>query len=103
MPMGGWHRMVVNRQMREGAAVKASDTMKVVMECDEAERTVEVPAVRAKELKKSKTAAANWEKHSYTHQKEMARWITEAKQEETRARRFAKVIEIVKGGKKWMG
>lgn len=103
MPMGGCHRMVVNRQMREGAGVKAGDTVKVVMERDEAERKVEVPAVLAKELKDSKAATANWEKYSFTHQKEMARWITEAKQEETRVRRLAKVMEVVKGGKKWMG
>jgi len=37
------------------------------------------------------------------HQEEMARWIIEAKQEETRRRRLAKVVEIVNGGKKWTG
>ena len=33
----------------------------------------------------------------------MARWIIEAKQEETWTRRVAKAIEIVNGGEKWMG
>jgi len=103
MPMGGCHRMVVNKTMRDGAGVKAGDTVRVVMERDEAERTVAVPPLLKQELAKSKAAQANWKKLSYTHQKEMARSITEAQQEETRARRLAKVMDILKNGKKWTG
>jgi uncharacterized protein YdeI (YjbR/CyaY-like superfamily) len=33
----------------------------------------------------------------------MARSILEAKQEETRTRRLAKVMDILKTGKKWTG
>jgi bifunctional DNA-binding transcriptional regulator/antitoxin component of YhaV-PrlF toxin-antitoxin module len=103
MPKGGCHRMVVNKQLRDGAGVKAGDVVSVVLECDEAERTVEVPAPLKKELAKSKTATANWEKQSFTNKKEMARAITEAKQEETRVRRLAKVMDVLKNGKKWTG
>lgn len=103
MPMGGCHRMVVNKQMREGAGVKAGDVVTVVMERDEAQRTVDVPALLKKELSKSKTAHANWEKQSFTNQKEMARSISDAKQEETRLRRLAKVVDVLKSGKKWTG
>jgi Domain of unknown function (DUF1905)/Bacteriocin-protection, YdeI or OmpD-Associated len=103
MPMGGCHMMAVNRSMREGAGVKAGDMVEIILERDEAERTVEVPPPLKKELAKSKTAAANWEKQSYSNRKEMARSIIEVKQEETRARRLAKVMDILKNGKKWMG
>jgi len=103
MPMGGCHRMVVNRALRDGAGVKAGDTVSVVMQRDEAERTVNVPPLLKKELAKSKTAQANWQKLSYTHQKEMALCIVNAKQEETRTRRLAKVMGILKSGKKWTG
>jgi Domain of unknown function (DUF1905)/Bacteriocin-protection, YdeI or OmpD-Associated len=103
MPMGGCHRMVVNKQMREGAGVKAGDVVLVVMERDEAQRTVDVPALLKKELAKSKTAQANWEKQSFTNQKEMARSISDVKQEETRLRRLAKVVDVLKSGKKWTG
>ena len=103
MPMGGCHRMVVNKALRDGAGVKAGDTVLVVMERDEAERTVEVPLLLQKELAKSKTARANWEMQSFTNKKEMARAIVEAKQEETRARRVAKVMDVLKSGKKWIG
>ena len=102
-PMGGCHLMPVNRSLREGAGVDAGDTVSVVMERDEEERVVEVPLVLETELAKSKTALANWRKLCYTHQKEIAVSITGAKQEETRARRLAKAMNILKAGKKWTG
>jgi len=103
MPMGGCHRMVVNKQMRDGAGVKAGDTVSVVLERDDAPRTVDPPPLLKKELAKNKTARENWEKLSFTHRKEMARSITDVKQEETRQRRFAKVMDVLTNGKKWTG
>ena len=103
MPMGGCHRMVVNKQMRDGAGVKAGDTVSVVLERDDAPRTVDPPPLLKKELAKNKTARENWEKLSFTHRKEMARSITDVKQEETRQRRFANVMDVLTNGKKWSG
>src|SRR5215510_550391 len=85
MPMDGCHRMVVNKEIREGAGVKAGDTVKVVMERDDTPRTITPPSELTKELAKSKAAQTNWEKLSFTHKKEMARSIAEAKQDDTRA------------------
>ena len=103
MPMGGCHRMVVNKAIRKGAGVKAGDTVSVVMERDEAERTIDPPPALKKELARSKAAQTNWEKQSFTNKKEMARSIVEVKQEETRVRRLAKVLDVLKNGKKWTG
>jgi hypothetical protein len=103
MPMDGRHMMPVRKSLRDGAGVNPGDTVSVVMERDEAERTVEVPAVLKKELAKNKTAQANWEKLSFTSQKEIARSITGAKKEETLVRRLAKAVDILKTGKKWTG
>jgi Domain of unknown function (DUF1905)/Bacteriocin-protection, YdeI or OmpD-Associated len=103
MPMGGCHRMVVNKTVRDGAGVKAGDTVSVVMERDEGERTIAPPPLLKQELAKSKAARANWEKQSFTNKKEMARAITEVKQEQTRLRRLAKVMDVLKSGKKWRG
>ena len=103
MPMGGCHMMPVNKTLCAGAGVKPGDTVEVMMEQDEEERTVDAPPVLKKELAKNKTARANWEKLSFTHKKEIAICIAGAKQEETRARRLAKVMQILKTGAKWAG
>jgi hypothetical protein len=103
MPMCGQHRMVVNREIREGTGCKAGDTVSVVMERDQAQRTVQVPALLKKALAKRKPANQRWGRLSFTQQKEMARFIVEAKQEETQIRRLAKVMDILKTGEKWMG
>jgi len=73
------------------------------MERDEEKRTVVAPAVLKKALGKNKVAKANWEKLAFTHKKEMAVWIEGAKQEETRARRLAKVMQVLEKGTKWRG
>jgi hypothetical protein len=103
MPMGGCHGMAVNKSMRDGAGVKAGDAVSVVMERDEGKRIVEAPALLKKEMAKSKTAQAKWEKLSFTNKKEIALSISSAKQEETRRRRLAKAMDILKTGKKWTG
>jgi hypothetical protein len=103
MPMGGCHRMPVNKTLREGAGVKAGDVVEVTMERDKAPRTIEPPALLKKSLSKSKTAKANWEKLPFTHKKEIAIWIDGAKQEETRARRLAKAMRVLEAGTKWAG
>ena len=103
MPMGGAHCMAVNKTMREGAKVKPGDQVEVVMERDDAERTVEAPPELKKELVKSKTAQARWNELAFTVKKEMANSIREAKQEETKNRRLAKVMQILKTGAKWTG
>jgi hypothetical protein len=103
MPMGGRHMMPVNQSLRDGAGVKPGDTVSVVLERDEAERTVPVPQVLKKELAKSKTAQLHWEKLCFTHRKEIALSITGAKQEQTRARRLAKAVDLLKAGRKWTG
>jgi hypothetical protein len=103
MPMGGCHMMPVNKTLREGAGVDAGDTVEVAMERDEEERTVEAPAELKKAWAKNKAAKANWEKLPFTHKKEIAVWISEAKKEETRERRLARALQVLEKGTKWTG
>jgi hypothetical protein len=44
--------MVVNKALREGAGVQARDTVEIVMERDEDERTIDPPPALKKELAK---------------------------------------------------
>jgi hypothetical protein len=103
MPMGGCHMMPVNKALRKGAGAEPGDLVEVVMERDEAERTVMAPPELAKELAKSKTAQDRWDKMAFTHKKEIANSISGAKQEETKKRRLAKVLQVLKSGAKWTG
>ncbi len=92
-PMGGGkHWLVVNRQMREGAKANAGETVSVVMERDNAPRTVEAPADFVRALQASRAAQSAWDKASYTHRKEYVQAIEGAKRPETRARRIEKAI-----------
>jgi hypothetical protein len=103
MPMGGCYCMAVNKTMREGAKVAAGDEVDVVMERDVEKRTIEAPAELKKELAKNKKAQARWDELAFTVKKEMALSISGAKQEETKKRRLAKVMQILKTGAKWAG
>ena len=103
VPMGGCHFMVVNKTMRDGAKVQAGDVVSVVMERDEEPRTVDAPPELQRELSKSAVARERWEKLSFTHKKEMANCIRDAKQEETKKRRLTKVMQVLKTGAKWTG
>ena len=44
-------------------------------------------------------AKAGFDGLAYSHRKEYARWIGEAKKEETRERRVAKALEMLREGK----
>jgi hypothetical protein len=103
MPMGGSHMMPVNKQLREGAKAEPGDVVEVVMERDVAERTVDPPPELRAELSKSKKAAEKWDELVFTHKKEMANSISGAKQAETKKRRLAKVMNVLKTDAKWTG
>jgi len=50
-------------------------------------------------LKKNKLAQATFEKFSPSHKREYVEWITDAKREETRARRLATTLEWLAAGR----
>jgi uncharacterized protein YdeI (YjbR/CyaY-like superfamily) len=58
-----------------------------------------VPADLAAALKTNKAAAATFEKFPPSHRREYIEWITEAKREETRAKRVATTLEWLAEGK----
>jgi len=60
---------------------------------------LDVPAILIAALKQNAKAKTAFEGFSYSHKKEYVEWITEAKQEETRARRLATTIEWLSEGK----
>jgi Bacteriocin-protection, YdeI or OmpD-Associated/Domain of unknown function (DUF1905) len=96
--MRGEYLVGLNREVREGAGVQAGDTVEVALELDAAPREVDVPPALAAALAGDDAARAAYEKLAYTHRKEFARWIAEAKREETRERRVTQALEMLKLG-----
>ncbi len=85
----------VLKAIREQTGTRPGDAIEVVVWKDEEVRTLEVPA-QFEKLMKKQGLLPFFEKLSYTHRKEYCRWITEAKKEETRAKRLDKAIEMLK-------
>jgi len=97
--MGGEFMLGLNREVREAAGAQAGDSVDVVLELDTAPREVDVPEALAAALAGDDAARAAFDGLAYTHRKEYARWIAEAKREETRERRVAQALEMLKAGK----
>ena len=90
---GGRYYVPVRRDRREAAGVEAGDIVRVTIAPDTEARTVEPPAELAAALAKNGPARAQWERLSYTHKKEHAEAIHQAKKPETRTRRLQETLE----------
>ena len=93
--MGGEFVVGLNREVREGAGVQAGDEAEVSIELDRVPREVEMPEALAAALAADPQAAASFERMAFTHRKEYARWIAEAKRAETRQRRATQAVEMI--------
>lgn len=80
---------------REAAGVKAGQKVKVTLTLDEAPRTVTPPPDLARALRAA-GLTATWKTLAFTHQREHAEAIESAKKPETRAKRIAACIAMVK-------
>jgi O6-methylguanine-DNA--protein-cysteine methyltransferase len=97
--MGGEFLLGLSKEVRQGAGVEAGDEVDVTVELDTAPREVEVPEALAAALAADPQAKASFEQLAFSHRKEYARWIAEAKQEETRQRRVQQALEMIRAGK----
>jgi len=95
------HQLGVLKAVRAKIGKGESDKVRVVLERDTEERTVDVPADLQKALNKNKAAKTIFEKFAYSHRKEYVRWIEDAKKAETRAARIEKAIVMISEGKKY--
>ena len=60
---------------------------------------MDVPDALTSTLADDPRAKAAFEGLAFTHRKEYARWIAEAKREQTRERRVAQALELLRQGK----
>ena len=97
---GGRSYLPVNRALREAAGVAAGDTVVIELEADDQPRTVEPPPDLAAALTTDPEARAAFDGLSFTHQREYAEWVAEAKRETTRRRRVEQAVRMVKDGRR---
>jgi uncharacterized protein YdeI (YjbR/CyaY-like superfamily) len=104
MPDGeGGHFLVVNKSIRDAAGVDVGDRVTVVLRVDTEERRVEVPAELAEALAADTEARKAFEAFGYSHQKEYADWVGEAKKAETRLSRAQKAVGMLREKKRLKG
>jgi hypothetical protein len=97
--MGGEFLLGLNREVRQGAGAEAGDTVEVEIELDDVPREVDVPEALASALAADPAAKQAFDSLAYTHRKEYARWIAEAKRDETRERRVGEALARLRQGK----
>jgi hypothetical protein len=99
MRMGGEFLVGLNHAVRQEAGVETGDTVDIELELDTAPREVDVPAALADALASDPDARGAFDRLAYTHRKEYARWIDEAKRDETRQRRVLQALRMLREGK----
>ncbi len=96
VPMGGpRHILPILKEIRVALGKGSGDRVRVVIEPDTEARTVEVPPELAAALEKHPSAKKAFDELSYTHRKEHARAVAEAKAAETKERRIQRVLEAL--------
>jgi hypothetical protein len=90
----------VSAKHREAAGLTAGDPIEVSLALDTEPRVIEVPEDLAAELERDKKAGAFYKTLSYSQQRGYVEPITDAKKPETRERRVAKAVSMLREGRK---
>ena len=90
--MGGKFMIPLSAAHRTAAGLKAGDPVEVTLELDLEPRTVEIPDDLAAALAQKPGAIAAFDALAPSKRKEFVRQVVEAKAQETRERRVAKIV-----------
>ena len=87
--LGIWKAVLEKHKLRDGSSIE------VTVVHDTAPRTIKPPKELAAAFAKNAKAKAGWQAMSYTHQREWANAIAEAKKPETKQKRVEQAIEAL--------
>ncbi|MFK3677804.1 YdeI/OmpD-associated family protein [Microbacterium sp. NPDC090218] len=93
--MGSENMIGFSKAVRADLGLEIDQEIDAVIRVDSAERTVEVPRELAEALDADPTVRTAFDALSYTVRKEHARSVADAKQDATRERRIAKIIDTL--------
>lgn len=97
--MGGENLIGLSKAARAELGVEIGDSVHATVTLEEGPREVEVPAELAEALATDPAARTAYEGLAYSHRKEYAVWVGEAKRPETRARRAAQALSMLAEGR----
>ena len=93
--------LLIKKDILKQLGKKGGDIVHVIVTLDDKTRIVEIPVELDELLKKDKSVGDIFNSMAYSHRMEYARWITEAKQAETKQRRAAKAFDMIKNNQKF--
>jgi hypothetical protein len=94
MPYGGRGLFIgVHKATREAAAIEMGDLVEVVVQRDERPRVIQIPPELESALSAEPALRARFEALAFTHRKEMAASVADARRPETRERRLTAAME----------
>ena len=94
--MGGPPCIGIRTSYREAVGLEGGEKVEVRVALDDEPRVVTPPADLVKALKAAPPAWDRWRELSFTHQREHAEAVEGAKKSETRARRIAKAVAMLR-------
>jgi hypothetical protein len=93
--MGGPPCIPLRKSNREAAGLEGGETLNVRLDLDTEPRVVKPPADLVKALKAA-LVWDRWQELSYSHQREHAEAVQDAKKPETRTRRIERAVQMVR-------
>ena len=98
--MGAQPLLLIRKDIRAKIGKGGGDAVDVTVTLDDKPRMVDVPTELQDALRQNPPAQATFEGLAYTHRREYAQWIAQAKQEVTKERRVAKAVDLLMNGQK---
>lgn len=95
--MGGRNLIGLSKASRAELGVEIGDEVDAVIRLDAGERTIDEPAALTTALDADPALRTAFDALNFSTRKEHARSVAEAKQEATRDRRIAKIVEVLRG------
>lgn len=97
--MGGENLVGFSKKLRADLGVEIGDVVDVVITLDTAPPEIAVPPELAVAFAADKAAKAAFDALAPSHRKEFARWIDEAKRDETRRSRVEQSLQMLREGR----
>jgi hypothetical protein len=94
---GRWY-LGVRREVCAAAGIDVGDELEVVLRRDDTPREVEIPAELEQGLADAPDARERFDTLAFSHRREYAEWIAEAKRSETRADRAERTVAMLREG-----